>query len=103
MLRPQRDEGPRRHWMPGRQAQAPALGDGRHDEDQLHPRERLANALARSSAEGEVRELRQRRLEFRRPASWIESARLLEEPWIAMRHPGAHQDDRACRRDITGD
>ena len=59
--------------MIGHQVQPPLLRDGRDDEDQLHPGERLADALAGTAAEWEIRELRQRRFELRRPPIGIES------------------------------
>src|SRR5262245_20126168 len=89
--------------MVGGETEAPPLCDGRDDEDQLHPGERLANALARSAAEGEIRELRQTCLERGRPTGRIEAIRIFEEPRIALCHPGAHQEDRAGGRYVAAD
>src|SRR6266851_7253518 len=58
---------------------APALGDGCDAEDALHPGEGLADALAATSAEGEVGELRAGGLGFGGEAVGIEEQRVGEE------------------------
>src|SRR5262245_16171521 len=103
MLRSQRDEGPWDHRMAGHEAELPALGDRREHKDELHPGEGLANALARPATERKVRELGQRRFECGRPSIWMEPFRLWEEAGIAMHHPRAHEENRACRRNIAAD
>src|SRR5437870_13112797 len=90
-------------WMIRNEAQLPLLRDRRDDEHELHPGERVADALARPAAERDVRELRQRRLEFGGPAIVVEAIRLREETRIAVHHPRAHEEDRARRREILAD
>ena len=55
VLRPQRDQRLRHDRMARHEPQPPLLRDRRDEEDQLHPRERFADALARAAAERESR------------------------------------------------
>src|SRR5207302_621395 len=86
MFRPERDERLRNDGMAGHETQRPLLCYRRDNQDQFHPRERLADALARTAAERKVRELRQRRLELRRPAVGIETIGARVKPRVAVRH-----------------
>ncbi len=79
----------------GHQLKPPLLRDGGHQQHQLHPRERLADALTRTAAEREVREARQPRLELGCPSIGIKVLRVGVVPRIAVHDPLAHYDDGA--------
>src|SRR5262245_43199514 len=89
--------------MPRHQAEAPASCQRREEQHSLHPREALADADARTSAEWEVRKLRPR-LAFLGPEAFgIEPLGVGEEAQVPMRNPLAGGDDRTPRDDISAD
>src|SRR5262245_903357 len=86
--------------MSRNQFEPPLLRERRDQKHELHPGERLTDALTRPAAKGEVRKTRQSRLELRRPSVRFEAFGFHVIPRIAMHYPLAHDDDGA-RRDIV--
>src|SRR5581483_1866927 len=78
----------------------PTLCERSEHQYQLGPRERLADADARASAEGEVRELRR---SFFFPAGRIKTLGVSPEPRIALRDPGRDEDQRTHRQLVSAD
>src|SRR5215207_7607598 len=97
------DAGFGRDDRAGREAQAPAARERGEDEHGLHPREALADAAALAAAEGEVGELRPRRLCLRREALGVEALGLRPEARVAVHHVLADEDERAARDEVAAD
>ncbi len=88
----------------GRVAVQPvALGDRGQDKRPLHQREAVADAQARPAAEGDVGEPRPRRRCLRRKAARLECLRVGPKQRVAVRHVGAHDNDRVSRDSRVAD
>ena len=81
----------------GPELEAPAAGDRREEQRDLHHRERGTDALPRPEAERDERRPRQALLEPVEPALRAEGVRLREETRVAMRRVHRDQDDVALR------
>src|SRR4051794_8439277 len=75
----------------------PLLSDRGNNQHELHPRERLADALARTATEQEIRESRQRRFDLRGPAIGNELFGPVEVSRITVHHVLPHEQYSAGR------
>src|SRR5678816_3988638 len=103
VLRPQRDRRLRYHGMFGHQLEPPLLRECCHQQHQLHPGERLTNALTRPAAEGEVGKPRQGSLDFGCPSVGVEALGIDIMTSIALHNPLAHDDDGTWRDIVAAD
>src|SRR2546423_2353138 len=92
ILRPERHRGQKLDRVAWREPQAEAASDGREYERGLHQRERVADALSRAAAEGEVRELREARGCLFVPAFGAELRRLVVPARVALDDPLEGED-----------
>src|SRR5215813_15519224 len=83
-LRTQRDVGRGRDLLPWLQGEPKALSDRGQDQDGFHRREGVADALARASAEREVRKARETANEVAGPAFGAKCFAVIEPSGIAM-------------------
>ena len=97
VLQPERDGRLLNGNVAGYEAQPPLLRDCAHDEHELHPRERLADAPPGAAAERKVGELRERRLERRCPAIGREAFRIRKVRRLSLGQVRAQHDQRPRR------
>ncbi len=101
-LRAQGDVRRGSHALAGLHRQPEALGDRRQEQDGFHRGERVADALARPTAEGEVGKARQAAGEVAGPSLGAERLGVLEPAAVAMHHPRRHDHDDAARKGMAG-
>src|SRR5207237_7743921 len=89
--------------LTGNQRQPKALRDGGEDQDGLHERKAVADALARPATEREIREAWQRLREPLGPPLGTKALGLLERAAITMDHPRRHDEDVAAPDALAGD
>ena len=100
-LRPEGNQRLGRDGVAENQAGLPALGEGGQHEDALGPGETLADAQARSGAEGEIGKLGASRLRLWGPTVGVEALGVKPIARVAVHDVLAEEDRRAGRQDIA--
>src|SRR5579883_3261817 len=85
------------------QLQPPALSERGEKQGSFHPREAFADTDARSSAEGDIGELRPRGGGFGSEAERIELFGIGKPARVAMDNEGTHQENRTGGKFVAGD
>src|SRR5689334_6644831 len=92
-LRPQRHVRRGLDLLPAHQRQTEALDDRGKNQDRLHGREAVTDALARAAAERKVGVARQTLREVALPAVGPKRQRLVEPARVALHHPRRRDED----------